>query len=408
MFYDSELQFVRKTFEKCRVQTHIIDPTTPLKNYAGQGLYHIFGVAVSEKTFYDCIGDCRPATIYRLTDMLYCRYIFVQLPHSEPTSVLVVGPYITNNITHQQVLEQSERLSLPMAMTQELELFYGAVPVIREENHLFAVLNTFAEFVFHGENNFDNVDLHFENHFAFPYGNLGLKPGSDNESLDIQVMESRYQFENELMQAVSQGNTHKAELMLASFSDVSFESRTADQLRNFKNYCIIMNTLMRKAAEKGQVHPVHLDKVSSEFAHRIEAMRSIANAKEFMTEVIQAYCRLVKRHSMKNFSPLVQKTMILVENDLTGDLSLQNLANKNNVSAGYLSGVFKKETGTTITKYVNSRRIALAKHLLKTSHLQIQTIAQHCGILDFHYFCRLFKNSVGKTPTEYRNGYHIE
>ena len=50
----------------------------------------------------------------------------------------------------------------------------------------------------------------------------------------------------------------------------------------------------------------------------------------------------------------------------------------------------------------------MAKHLLKTTHLQVQTIAQHCGILDFHYFCRLFKSVVGTTPTDYRNNHVVD
>ena len=163
-----------------------------------------------------------------------------------------------------------------------------------------------------------------------------------------------------------------------------------------------MNTLMRKAAEKGRVHPIHLDRLSSGFARRIEALRTINDVSDFMLEMMRAYCRLVKQHSMKNYSPLVQRTMIRVESDLTGDLSLSTVAAKNNVSPGYLSGLFKKESGQTFTAYVNGRRIHRAKHLLRTTNLQVQTIAQHCGILDFHYFCRVFKSAVGVTPTEYR------
>ena len=40
--------------------------------------------------------------------------------------------------------------------------------------------------------------------------------------------------------------------------------------------------------------------------------------------------------------------------------------------------------------------------LLRTTKLQIQTIAQHCGIMDVHYFSRIFKKVTGQTPKEYR------
>lgn len=121
-----------------------------------------------------------------------------------------------------------------------------------------------------------------------------------------------------------------------------------------------------------------------------------------MMEILHTYCRLVKRHSIKNYSPVVQKAIVKIEGDPSGDLGLAAMAKLSNVSTGYFSQLFKKETGRTLTEYVNHRRITLAKQLLKTTNLQIQTVAQHCGILDLHYFCRLFKKSVGKTPTQYR------
>ena len=176
-----------------------------------------------------------------------------------------------------------------------------------------------------------------------------------------------------------------------------------DRLRNLKNYCIVLNTLLRKAAENGGVHPVQLDSVSSDLAKKLENTHSLSAIPDFMADTVKTYCNLVKRHSIKNYSPIVQKAIIRIQNDLTSDLSLNTMAKMCNVSPSYFSSLFKKETGKTLTKYTNDKRVALAKRLLKTTNLQVQTIAQHCGILDLHYFCRIFKASVGKTPTEYKN-----
>ena len=183
---------------------------------------------------------------------------------------------------------------------------------------------------------------------------------------------------------------------------MSFESRTPDYLRNVKNYCIIMNTLLRKAAERGGVHPIYLDSVSSDFAKKIEQLTQLATVGEFMHEMLITYCRLVKNHSTIHYSSPVQKAIVKIDSDLTADLSLKTLAEYNNVSAGYFSGLFKSETGQTLTEFVNRRRIDTAKRLLKNTNLQIQTISQHCGVLDVNYFSKLFKKHTGKTPRQYR------
>lgn len=118
--------------------------------------------------------------------------------------------------------------------------------------------------------------------------------------------------------------------------------------------------------------------------------------------MIHMYCFLVKNHSIKGYSPLVQKVIISIDTDLTADLSLNALASRMNVNASYLSTLFKRETGSTLTDYVNEKRIQHGILLLHSTNLQIQTIASYCGIPDVNYFTKLFKKRVGKTPKAYR------
>ena len=93
---------------------------------------------------------------------------------------------------------------------------------------------------------------------------------------------------------------------------------------------------------------------------------------------------------------------LLSNRRLAGDLSLQANARRIGVNASYLSALFKKETGVTLTDFVNRKRIDFAIYLLNASDLQIQTVAQHCGIPDVNYFTRTFKKIIGITPSQYR------
>lgn len=47
-------------------------------------------------------------------------------------------------------------------------------------------------------------------------------------------------------------------------------------------------------------------------------------------------------------------------------------------------------------------RMKLAVQMLSSTQLQIQTISQHCGILDVNYFTKVFKKTFHKTPSDYR------
>jgi YesN/AraC family two-component response regulator len=220
--------------------------------------------------------------------------------------------------------------------------------------------------------------------------------------LHIKSMEERYGYENQLMEMVSQGLTHRAEMMISRFSTLAVERRAADELRNVKNYTVICNTLLRKAAEKGGVHPVYLDSTSSDFARQAETLANVEDGTKLMREMVRAYCRLVRQHSIWHYSPIVQKTVAYIESDPTGDLSLRALAAMQNVSASYFSTLFHKETGKTITEYVTQTRMELAARLLHTTHLQVQTVARHCGMSDINYFAKVFKRHFGVSPKKFR------
>ena len=118
--------------------------------------------------------------------------------------------------------------------------------------------------------------------------------------------------------------------------------------------------------------------------------------------MVHKYCLLVKNHSMKGFSLLVQKVLTRIDSDLTADLTLKTQARFLNVNASYLSTCLRKKRVMTLTDYVNKKRVEHAVFLLNSTSIQIQNIAQYCGIADVNYFTRIFKKYMKKTPKEYR------
>lgn len=218
----------------------------------------------------------------------------------------------------------------------------------------------------------------------------------------LKRIEQHYANENELIRAVMDGRIQRAEIIMDEIAENFLKHRITSSSRNFKNYAIAVNTLLRKAAEYGSVSPAKLYRVSEEFTKKIELAPSEKAIFSILKNMAHKYTQLVKNHSLKGYSPLVRKVMVHVECDLSADLSLKTHAKLLHVNPSYLSTVFKKETGYTITEYVSKKRMQYAAHLLRTTDLQIQIIAQYCGIHDMGYFTRIFKKYTGKTPTEYR------
>lgn len=398
MFYEAELRLLRDTFRKCRIQTSIADLCTPTDEQ-----HHDTDGTDPVTLLRQSVPTVMPSTLYRLRDPFQCRYMFLRLPELPTEAVLIIGPYLSVPPTEQQIMEWSENQSISPSAQKRLENFYRSLPLLPDTSHLFVLIDSFVERIL-GANSFCVEDI--DQDLFMPLSALSKNDPTISEEEDtlwrMKSIEQRYAYENELMTAVSKGQLHKADMLLANFSSFPFEQRVADPVRNAKNYCIIMNTLLRKAAEAGGVHPMHLDSTSSVYAAKIEQTHSLDAMPALMAEMFRAYCRLVRKHAMKDYSPPVQKALIYIDANLTGNLNLSSLADTLNVSSSYLSTLFKKETGHTLTEYINTRRIRHAKHLLESTRLQIQTIAQHCGIVDVQYFSRVFKHITGMTPKEYR------
>lgn len=402
MFYEAQLRLIRDTFRKCRVATEIADPASPPDWRQELGL-HAFLAAGSDPslTLRDILAGLQESTVYRLQNPFGCRYIYFLLPEQPREALFIIGPFLTAAPSDEQFMEWAELMGISPSRLSDLKAEFSSLPVLPDSSQLFLLLDAFYEHLW-GASGF-NVEYLDQDAVSLPFSLESADGADQNATLrEMQQMELRYGYENELMQAVTKGHLHKADILLGSFSAFLFEQRVADPLRNAKNYCIIMNTLLRKAAQQGGVHPIHLDKLSSGFAFRIEQQSSPDGVPALMMDMFRSYCRLVRKRTMKDYSPIVQQAILSIEANLSGALSLSSIAKILNISGSYLSTIFKKETGQTLTDYISACRVDKAMELLRTTKLQIQTIAQHCGIMDVHYFSRIFKKVTGQTPKEYR------
>lgn len=402
MDFGKELKLLCDTLRRCRVRASVVSPLDPVSRVVDFTVRDIISNDLKENTLQSYIGTLSHNTMYKYTDEFKLCYIYLSLTSDTDTSVLFIGPYLAEPISESQLLELGESIGVPPNTQRFFEKFYSNIPVISEGNPVFVMLDTFCEHIW-GSPTFAICNVNaLDGTVLSPIRACVTTDNFDETLFNINAMEMRYRFESELIEAVSLGQIHKEKIMLDSFSESMFEKRVSDPLRNAKNYSIIMNTLLRKAAEKGGVHPVYIDKMSSDFAHKIEQIATLSQNAALMREMFRSYCTMVRKHSIQSYSAIVQKTILIIDSNLSSDLTLSALASQQSISSAYLSTLFKKETGKTVSEYIREKRIQYAANLLTSTHLQVQTVALHCGIMDVQYFSKVFKKQMGKTPKEYR------
>ncbi|MBQ6847609.1 MAG: helix-turn-helix transcriptional regulator [Clostridia bacterium] len=212
----------------------------------------------------------------------------------------------------------------------------------------------------------------------------------------IYIAEELFAFENKLITNVKLGKSKNTKNIVASLPF------NVENIKGTRVYLHSINALLRKAAENGGAPILTVAEKSKEFIFKIENMTNPSHSQSLIYEMVNAYCGLVDNYSKSHYSTPVSRAIIRIDSDLRDDLSLKALAEFNSINAGYFSSLFKKETGLTLTDYVNRKRIASAKEQLQSTRLQIKDITNNVGLKDANYFIKLFKKYEGMTPTAYR------
>jgi two-component system response regulator YesN len=110
--------------------------------------------------------------------------------------------------------------------------------------------------------------------------------------------------------------------------------------------------------------------------------------------------RLSRNDAQKNHR-LIARAKKYILDHYAGEISLNEVAAAINISSGYLSTIFRQETGICFTDYVTEIKIGQAKKLLRESEYKVYEISEMLGYQNAYYFSKVFKKITGMTPSEY-------
>lgn len=404
MTKNSQIELTKKILSNFRIDSHVINSHDTSADNANKqfdhGLRDYCNMTQDyDNLFLDPKFKVNHNTIYKVCDMFLCDYVFIKLPDSDH-EYFIVGPYTQTEITKEMLLKVGERNHISPQKFGHLENFYKTIPYINDE-WVAAVITGLANELW-GKDNYKVSNIKYNSTYD-PDLIPDTTSTEDEESSEyMELLKRRFEYENLLINAVSHGATEKAVEIISKVKKGDIPQLYADPLRSYKNHNIILNSLLRKSVELSGVNPLQIRETTLRFAKEIEDLTSADDAITLQNKIVEEYCNLVNQFSMKKHSNLIHSVITRINLDIASDLTLNAQAKLLNINPSYLSSLFKKETGQTLTTYVNRKRIDHACGLLRNTSLQVQTIAQQCGIFDVNYFTKMFKRYTGMTPKEYR------
>lgn len=151
------------------------------------------------------------------------------------------------------------------------------------------------------------------------------------------------------------------------------------------------------------------EKLYSKIGENISLIESLE--KDLTKQDIETICDLIEGHIItllekyndsSKTNPLIENIKNYILFNLDYDISISLIAEIFHYNKLYLGRLFKKETGKSITDYINLQRLKYACQLLTTTNQSIISIASLTGFNNVTYFNRLFKNVYGVSPKTYR------
>jgi two-component system, response regulator YesN len=302
---------------------------------------------------------------------------------------------------HDVLFENKLPISLKHAITQ----YYLSLPLISKYK-----ADMIAEFLGYHTANLYQLSTYkplIGNAAVYDHKNPDIFPipYQDDSETSVETIEKRYMLQNELMSAVEHGDISKAEKLMNE--DISLVGKIPDRipndpLRSEKNLAFTFNTTLRIASERGGLHPQYIHSISEKYAIQIEKMATIQQLADLQKGMLREYCEAVRNYSLKNYSYLIRKAIEYIRFHLEQQLNLDIISEAIHSSTFELSRKFKKETGQSLTDYINKLRIKEALYMMENHNLSITDIAYMTGFNDVNYFTKVFKKYNKMTPSTYR------
>ena len=128
--------------------------------------------------------------------------------------------------------------------------------------------------------------------------------------------------------------------------------------------------------------------------------------KQWMENIIRIVCTNAgssENRFQKN--SIVHELQRYMQQNLNRKLTREELSEYVHLNESYLSRLFHKETGMSLSDYILQERMKLAKVLISESDMPIYGIANQLCYDNFSYFAKMFKKVYNLTPQEYRKKY---
>lgn len=179
-----------------------------------------------------------------------------------------------------------------------------------------------------------------------------------------------------------------------------------DPLRNYKYLFVANIALCCRYCMEGGLGEERAYNISDLYIQKMDKLETEQQVIDLHRDMLEFYLEeMTAVKKQRICSRPVAACMDYIYDHLYEQIRLSDLAAQVGLNESYLSVLFKKETGVSISDYVRQRRVEAAEGMLRYSDYSCSDIGNYLAFCSQSHFISVFRKATGLTPRQYRARY---
>lgn len=217
-----------------------------------------------------------------------------------------------------------------------------------------------------------------------------------------------FKIETNIIKAIVYSQQDKLVESLNVLSDIQLFDKTIknkDYFRLQKNYLLSYLAVLNRAIIQWGYPASLAFKMHYELIKEIESIKQIPSFFQVLQGIAWHYFQTIKKYRTSTFLPLPDRIKSYVNEHIGENITLNDISSALHASKKTLNPAFKKAHGITITQFIRSQKIIVAKELLISCDSSIADISELLSFSTQSYFVKTFRELTGVTPKYFREHY---
>ncbi len=318
------------------------------------------------------------------------------------TYTMVVGPVLTVNPTENIWPELGFTGNL---FAEQKRVLSRALPVMGTEDFKLEITNFLKEVIDVAPPTFETGNLSTVIEKYSSAEDSDFDSAFDDESPLTAEVSEICRLEDLFQVYITNGNTYQLYSMFKDEHTTSILFPNKASVQSCKVIASELLTLARVASHDSGNDSISCYNRYQKYSRKLVEAKSYDAISKIVEKCAIEFARNshdMGKYTSDSYSPMTNKCIQRIIERLPDKISLDELAKELHISAKYLSALFNKETGSSITDFMQDLRVNEAKHLLTNTELSYLEISTLLNFSSQSYFNCIFKKKTDLTPKEYR------